>query len=504
LNPEVPETVVKVRDLVGNLEERGEAKIVTGGEREITGLTTDSRKVRPGDLFAALEGPRRDGHRFLSAAAAAGAAALMVESRREGGDPLPAGTALVEVDRVRDLLGEVADRYYGHPSGDLDLIGVTGTNGKTSVTYLLEAIFRAAGKKTGVIGTVEYRWDGRREAAPCTTPEAHDLQRMLRLMADDGVGAVAMEVSSHALAQHRILGCSFHTAIFTNLSRDHLDFHRDLEEYFLAKSRLFHDLRPGVAVINGDDPWGERILGEMTGKAVSYGRREGSDYRALEVQSDTAGIRMVLRHAGGDLALRSPLLGEHNVSNILAAAAAAGEYGLDGADIRTGIAAAGLIPGRFEQVSREGEPMVLVDYAHTPDALEHALGAARGITTGDLIVVFGCGGDRDRGKRPLMGDAAARLADRTFLTSDNPRGEDPALILGEIEKGFREAVGGRSRLDVVPDRSRAIGEAIAAAGPGDVVLIAGKGHEDYQVHSGRTVPFSDREEARRALEEREK
>jgi UDP-N-acetylmuramoyl-L-alanyl-D-glutamate--2,6-diaminopimelate ligase len=500
----VPKTVVKVRDLVGNIEGRGEATIVTGGEREITGLTTDSRRVRAGDLFAALEGPHRDGHRFLSAAAAAGAAALMVERRRGGGNPLPAGTALIEVDRVRDVLGEVAGRYYGHPSGDLDLIGVTGTNGKTSVTYLLEAIFRAAGKKTGVIGTVEYRWDGRRESAPCTTPEAHDLQRMLRLMADEKVEAVAMEVSSHALAQHRILGCSFHTAIFTNLSRDHLDFHRDLEEYFHAKSRLFHDLRPGVAVINGDDPWGERILGEVPGRAVSYGRGEGADYRALEVQSDAAGLQMVLRHGGRDLALRSPLLGEHNVSNILAAAAAAGEYGLKGDDIRAGIAAAGFIPGRFERISHEGEPMVLVDYAHTPDALGHALRAARGITNRDLIVVFGCGGDRDRGKRPLMGEEAARLADRTFLTSDNPRGEDPALILREIERGFRGAVGGRSRLEMVPDRSRAIAEAIAGAGAGDVVLVAGKGHEDYQIFAGRTVPFSDREEARRALEEREK
>lgn len=492
-----------MNELVGAIAAAGRLKVLSGSENEVAGLAVDSRMVRPGDLFAALSGPRHDGHRFLDEAVEAGASALLVERGRLQGDPGGAGAALLETDHVRDVFGEVAAAYYGHPSKELDLIGITGTNGKTSVSYLLESIFRAAGKRTGVIGTVEYRWGGSREMAPSTTPEAHDLQRLLRRMADDGVEAVAMEVSSHALTQHRTLGCTFRAAVFTNLSRDHLDFHEDLEDYFLAKSRLFHDMGPEAAVINADDPWGKRILGKIPGKGRSYGRKEGADYRAVEVNIHPGGIELLLRHGGVSLELRSTLLGEHNAANILAAAAAATECGVDGASIRRGIEAVQFIPGRFEMVSGEGEPLVLVDYAHTPDALEHALRAARPLSAARLIVVFGCGGDRDRGKRPLMGGIAARLADVTFLTSDNPRSEDPDLIIGEIAEGFRAADGGKGDLNIVTDRRRAIRQAVAAARKGEVVLIAGKGHEDYQILPEGKVPFADGEEARRALGERE-
>lgn len=495
--------IATVEELAGDMAVRGKAEVLAGAEREISGLSTDSRRISPGDAFFALPGPGSDGHRFLDDAVAAGAGALFIEKGRGEDRGGSGGMAIVEVENVRTALGEVADRFHGHPSGDLDLYGITGTNGKTSVAYLLEEIFRAAGMGAGMIGTVEYRWPGGTAKASCTTPEAHDLQRMLRLMADVGVQAVAMEVSSHALAQHRTVGCDFRAAIFTNLSRDHLDFHSDLEDYFTAKSRLFRDLQPRLAVINTDDSQGKRLMTLVPGGAVSYGRGEGSDYRARGVTAGVEGVRFSIEHGDKVFDVSSPLLGEHNVYNILAAAAAALECGIVVDSVVRGVSAASAIPGRFERVSKEGEPAVLVDYAHTPDALTHALRAARQFTGGRLIVVFGCGGDRDRGKRPLMGAAAAKLADITYLTSDNPRSEDPGKILGEVEAGFRKAVG-ESTLEIIPGRREAITAAIAAAAAGDTVLIAGKGHEDCQILAGGTIPFSDREEARRAIEERKR
>jgi UDP-N-acetylmuramoyl-L-alanyl-D-glutamate--2,6-diaminopimelate ligase len=320
-------------------------------------------------------------------------------------------------------------------------------------------------------------------------------------MADDGVRAVAMEISSHALAQHRVGGCAFRMAVFTNLGRDHLDFHADMEDYFAAKARLFRNYRPETILVNIDDPFGPRLL-DMTPNAISYGLADGADYTARGVTAGSSGMRFTLHApAGKEFVIRSGLLGIFNVYNVLAAAAAACEYGLAPEDVIRGIEGADTVPGRFEKVSREGEPPVIIDYAHTPDALGNALRAARLLVEGNLLLVFGCGGDRDRGKRQLMGGVAARLADRTFLTSDNPRSEDPGDILEEIAAGYRAQGEAGDRLRIVPDRREAIGEAIAAAGEGDVVLIAGKGHEETQVLSGRTVPFSDREEARRALRE---
>jgi UDP-N-acetylmuramoyl-L-alanyl-D-glutamate--2,6-diaminopimelate ligase len=488
---------MKIDELFGELERRGMVVVPGLRDREVTGLSIDSRRVRPGDLFAALAGPKSDGHRFAGAAAAAGAAALLVEKGKvEAG---AAGPVLVETDDVRDVLGKVADRFYGRPSTETEVFGVTGTNGKTSVTYLLESLLRAAGRSVGVMGTIDYRWGGKSERAASTTPESTELQRVLRAMADDGVEAVAMEVSSHSLAQRRLDGCAVPVAIFTNLSRDHLDFHRDMEDYFLAKARLFTDFSPALSVINGDDPWGERLLGMSSGRVITYGLKDGSDYSARSIVSDASGLRFRLRTPRDEFEAESPLLGMHNVYNILAAAAAALESGLDGNAVREGIRAAARIPGRFDLVSSESGRTVLVDYAHTPDALDYALRSARTVAGGSLILVFGCGGDRDRGKRPLMGAAAARLADVTFLTSDNPRSEEPMEILRQVETGFREVDRRRDRLHMIPDRRRAIRAALESAAAGDVVLIAGKGHEDYQEFSDKVVHFSDFEEAREAL-----
>jgi UDP-N-acetylmuramoyl-L-alanyl-D-glutamate--2,6-diaminopimelate ligase len=467
---------------------------------EIAGLATDSRDLRRGDLFAAFSGPHGDGHAHLDTAVAAGASALLVRRGIREKDSIDSSVAVVEAADVRVAFAEAADRFYGHPSGRLDLFGVTGTNGKTSVTHLLESLFRQADVKAGVVGTIEYRWDGKSEKAPCTTPEAGELQRLLKRMADDGVRAVAMEISSHALAQHRVRGCTFRTAVFTNLGRDHLDFHPDMEDYFSAKASLFREQRPETALVNLDDPWGARIAGEVAG-VLSYGLTAGSDYTAREVRADASGIRFILAGPGLEVELRSSLLGLFNVYNILAAAAAACEYGLSPEDVAAGVEGAKTVPGRFEKVSDEGGPTVLVDYAHTPDALAHALRAARLLVEKRLILVFGCGGDRDRGKRPLMGGVAAQLADVTYLTSDNPRSEDPGEILEEIAEGCRSVDGSGERVRVVPDRRSAIREAVAEAGPGDVVLIAGKGHEETQTLPDGPVPFSDREEAGKALRE---
>ncbi len=490
---------MKIKELFGELERKGMVVVPGLHEREVTGLSIDSRQVRPGDLFAALAGRKSDGHRFVSAAAAAGAAALLVEKGRV--EPVAAGPVLLETDDVRDVLGQVADRFYGRPSTEIEIFGVTGTNGKTSTTYLLESFLRAAGKRVGVMGTIDYRWGGQTERAASTTPESTELQRVLRAMADDGVEAAALEVSSHALAQRRLDGCVVPVAVFTNLSRDHLDFHRDMEDYFLAKARLFTDFNPALAVINSDDPWGERLMGMSSGRVISYGLRDGADYTARSIVSDASGLRFRLCTPREEFEAESRLLGLHNVYNILAAAAAALEYGLDGDAVREGIRAADRIPGRFDLVSSESGRTVIVDYAHTPDALDYALRSARAIARGSLILVFGCGGDRDRGKRPLMGEAAARLADVTFLTSDNPRSEEPMEILRQVEKGFRGVDSRRDRLHLVSDRRRAIREAVGSAASGDVVLIAGKGHEDYQELADRVVHFSDFEEAREALKD---
>jgi UDP-N-acetylmuramoyl-L-alanyl-D-glutamate--2,6-diaminopimelate ligase len=478
----------------------GAVRIVRGApEVRIAGIETDSRAVRPGALFAALPGRRSDGHGFLGAAAAAGAAALLVAPGR--GASAPGGPAVVEAADLRRALGAMADRFFDHPSGDLELVGVTGTNGKTTVTWILEAIGRAAGRKPGVIGTIACRWGGRERPAANTTPEAPELQRLLREMADSGVQIAALEASSHALELDRLVGCRFAVAVFTNLGRDHLDFHSDLVAYGAAKARLFTEFAPQASVINIDDPAGARLAAAARGAVVTYGLGATAGLRAVEIAAGAAGLSFVIAAEGLRLPVVSPLLGEHNVGNILAAAGAARALGLPWEAVRAGVAACRIVPGRFERVDGRGAgPLVLVDFAHTPEAVENALRVARGLCRGRVAVVLGCGGDRDRGKRPLMGAAAARLADRAYLTSDNPRSERPEEILAQILAGAR-ASGGAAELQVIEDRRAAIRAAIRDSGPGDLVLIAGKGHETTQTVGERALPFSDREEARRALEE---
>jgi UDP-N-acetylmuramoyl-L-alanyl-D-glutamate--2,6-diaminopimelate ligase len=353
-----------------------------------------------------------------------------------------------------------------------------------------------------VIGTIVCRWGQLERPAGNTTPEAPELQRLLREMVDAGVQVAALEASSHALELDRLVGCRFAVAIFTNLGRDHLDFHRSLDAYGAAKAKLFTGFSPGASVINADDRFGGRLIDAVGGNVVSYGRCESASVRAEEVEADAAGVRFVIAAEGRRLPIVSPLIGAHNVANILAAAAAARALGLSWDAVQAGVAACALVPGRFERVAAGGGagPLVLVDFAHTPEAVENALRVARGLCRGSLAVVLGCGGDRDRGKRPLMGAAAARLADRVYVTNDNPRSEEPSAILAQIVGGARDS-GGLAELLVIEDRRAAIRAAIRDSGIEDLVLIAGKGHEDTQIVGYEVRPFSDREEARRALEE---
>jgi UDP-N-acetylmuramoyl-L-alanyl-D-glutamate--2,6-diaminopimelate ligase len=477
----------------------GTARIVRGApETCIEAIVTDSRAVQPGALFAALPGRCSDGHRFLGAAAAAGAAALLVEPGQ--GVAAPPEVALVEAANLRRALGAMADRFFDHPSGDLQLVGVTGTNGKTTVTWILEAIVRAAGGAPGVIGTIVRRWGGRERAAGNTTPEAPELQQLLREMADAGVQVAALEASSHALELDRLVGCRFAVAIFTNLGRDHLDFHSDLAAYGAAKEKLFTAFAPPASVINADDPFGARLIAAAGGTVIAYGLGETAALRAVEIVADADGLRFFITAEGQRLSIVSPLIGAHNVANILAAAGAARALGFSWDAVRAGVAACALVPGRFERVDSGAGPLVLVDFAHTPEAVENALRVARGLCRGSLAVVLGCGGDRDRGKRPLMGAAAATLADRVYVTSDNPRSEVPEAIMAQIIDGAR-ASGGAAALRAIEDRRAAIRAAIRECGAGDLVLIAGKGHEDTQIVGATARQFSDREEARRALEQ---
>jgi UDP-N-acetylmuramoyl-L-alanyl-D-glutamate--2,6-diaminopimelate ligase len=473
-------------------------------DREITGLTDDSRRVSSGGLFVAVKGVQSDGHRFLAQAVAAGAGAIVVETGRVSGEMLASiGVPVIQVGDSRRALGFLASRFQGDPSRRLMMIGVTGTNGKTTTTYLCKAILEAAGVRAGLIGTVAYLFGEERVAATHTTPGPLELQGLLRRMVDAGMQAVVMEVSSHALALDRTAGCQFGTAVFTNLTQDHLDFHADMEDYFLAKLRLFTALDSDArAVVNGDDPYGARVVEATRAKVWTYAIDRPADLRAEDVQISLSGVRFTARTPAGSVALRSPLVGRHNVHNILAAVGVGLALGVPLEASVSGVAALETVPGRFEQVDA-GQPFtVVVDYAHTEDALYRLLTTAQTVRTGRIITVFGCGGDRDRSKRPKMGRVAARYSDVVVVTSDNPRTEDPDAIIREIlpgvEAGLRET--GHGRYLVHADRRAAIAEAVRLARPGDLVLIAGKGHEDYQIIGREKHPFDDRVVAREAIE----
>jgi UDP-N-acetylmuramoyl-L-alanyl-D-glutamate--2,6-diaminopimelate ligase len=458
---------------------------------EITGLAYDTRAVTAGTLFFCVPGFTRDGHEFAPEAIARGAVALVVER------PLNLGVPEIRVPSVRAAMAPAAAAFYGDPTKTLQTIGVTGTNGKTTTAFLVHALLEADRRPTGLLGTVKSVIAGAERPVERTTPEAIDLQRTFREMLDGGDVACAMEVSSHALDLHRADAIHFAVAIFTNLTQDHLDFHGTMEAYFEAKRRLFTNGRARHAVVNADDPYGARLAKE-TPDAITFAVENDATYRARDVSTDLTGSRFTVCGPDGITELRSPLPGLFNVYNVLGALAAVRALGVSAEVARAAIETAPSVPGRFEPVDAGQDFAVLVDYAHTPDSLENVLRAARGLVTGTagarVHVVFGCGGDRDRGKRPLMGEIATRLADRVIVTSDNPRSEDPEAIIEEILVG----TGPDAEHDA--DRRAAIHTAIAGARPDDVVVIAGKGHEQGQeFEGGRKIPFDDITVARETL-----
>jgi UDP-N-acetylmuramoyl-L-alanyl-D-glutamate--2,6-diaminopimelate ligase len=475
---------------------------------EVTGIAHDSRAVSPGAVFVAIKGRRADGASFAADAIARGAVAVVAESAPAAEAP---AVWLTTTD-ARLALAELAAIFYNRPSEALTVIGVTGTNGKTTSTYLLASVFDAAGRPCGRMGTVTVRVGpspaDERDASH-TTPEASEVQRLLREMAARGCKACAMEVSSHALVLHRVANVRFAAAIFTNLTRDHLDFHGDMQQYFAAKRRLFEMLPAGApAVVNVDDPKGVELAASVP-RPITYGIDRRADVQATAIQSSLEGLAFQVSTPAGPLQIRSPLVGRPNVYNILGVIGAAVGVGVDRPAIEQGIARLERVPGRFQVVSGTTDDVrVVVDYAHTDDALKNLLETARPLASGRLITVFGCGGDRDRTKRPLMGAVAARLSDLVVLTSDNPRSEPPERIIDEIKLGIVPPAdpGAPKRpatpLATNPDRRAAIHEAIRSARPGDLVVIAGKGHEKYQVIGDRTLPFDDVEVAHAALSDR--
>ena len=484
------------------LEALSDKRVVGNVPDTVRGLTADSRKVERGDCFVAVPGFKQDARRFIPDAVARGARLVVTE-----GDAVPGvGVAQVLVPATRPALARLAAAYYGHPSRALTVVGITGTNGKTTTSYLVDALLRDAGP-TGILGTIQYVVGDEVRPAGQTTPEALDIEAMLATMRDRGVRGVAMEVSSHALALARVEGLAFDVAVFTNLTQDHLDFHGSLDEYGRAKRRLFELLagspkRRRTAVVNGDDPWGGRMVAGLDLDVLTFGLGAGHRVRAARWTSSLEGIHMHVETPRGAVDLDSPLIGEHNVMNLLGAVGAGIGLGLEPGAIARALAGVTAVPGRFEQV-RAGQPfLVIVDYAHTPDALERVLTTARKITTGRLGVVFGCGGDRDRTKRPIMGEIAARLADRAWITSDNPRSENEHAIIEEIAIGVRRVCAAPDRYAMVADRRAAIFAALSWAAAGDAIVIAGKGHETYQIVGADILPFDDRAVARNILAER--
>ena len=474
----------------------GDAQVV------ISGLELDSRRVFPGQAFFAIHGYRQDGHRFIPDALARGALAVVSEAA-----PAPGSdgrlAAWVQVPNARRALALAAAEFYGHPSEQLQLVGVTGTNGKTTVSFLIASILDAAGKKPALFGTIEYRLafgePGGSRPAPNTTPESLDLQRMLRQVVEAAGKSAVMEVSSHSLALERVAGCSFHTAVWTNFSRDHLDFHPTVEDYYAAKAKLFLATEgqpaPQIAVLNADDAHCSAISNQTPARIVRFGIEQPADVTARKWKAGRSGISLTAQTPAGPVELESPLVGRHNVYNLLAATAAAIGLGATSEQIRQGVRSL-RVPGRMEAVDL-GQPFgVYVDYAHTEEALKSLVASGRELAPqGHLLVVFGCGGDRDRTKRPLMGLAAA-ACDRVILTSDNPRSEDPLQIINDVTVGLQKA---RANYVIEPDRGAAIERALAEARAGDAVLIAGKGHETFQMVGDRRIPFDDRESARAAL-----
>ena len=474
---------------------------------DVSTLCYAADKCEEGSLFVAITGLKHDGHDYIADAVNRGARHIIHEKDIR----VPSGVTAIKVTNSRRALGVLAKNYFGNPSAKLCLIGVTGTNGKTTISYLLESILKAAGFKCGVLGTVNYRYNDKTYPAPNTTPESYDLQKILRAMADEGVTHVIAEVSSHAVDLKRVDDCDFDLGVFTNLTRDHLDYHLTMENYFQAKKRFFAEVlpqskkvHPQKMVINADDQWGQKILQEVKLPAITYGIESGSAIGATNYELSLAGIKAQINLAGESVSIKSPLIGKFNLSNIMAAVGAAAILQVSSSVIKKGIENLFYVPGRLERVDSPSGFNVFVDYAHTDDALRRVLQNLVELKKKRIITVFGCGGNRDTGKRPLMGEAATFYSDFTIVTSDNPRLEDPLAIIAEIEAGIDRRKIQKIAPDnlkvkddvhsytVISERRKAIETAISAARQGDIILIAGKGHEDYQILGTNKIPFDDR------------
>ena len=481
-------TATPVRQIIGPLD------------RPVESIAYDSRRVQRNSLFVALHGEKTDGHEFIGQAIEKGASVIVAEREEK----YPRATCVV-VEDTRSALADLAASFYGFPSRRLKLAAVTGTNGKTTTTFLIKHICEKAGLRCGLIGTVRYEIGERILPAIRTTPESPDLQELLTQIANAGCRAAAMEVSSHALARERTRGLEWDVAVFTNLTQDHLDFHGTMEAYFESKLKLFTGLaeqqkkKKSIAIVNSDDRYGEQLLNKINKKmpVITYGMGVHADFRASNYRMEFGGTSYQLDARGKSYLVRVPLIGRFNVANSLAALAAANALGINIREAVLSLGKSPQVPGRLEAVPAKRQFQVFVDYAHTPDALLNVLKTLRELEPGRLIVVFGCGGDRDRQKRPLMGEIADRHADYAIITSDNPRKEDPSAIIDEVEKGFRS-----DHYQKIGDRTEAIARAIDLAQPRDIVLIAGKGHENYQEFADHTVPFDDIQVARHALENR--
>jgi len=482
-------------------------------QTEVVSITEDSRAVRPGSVFVAIQGTQQDGHNFVSQAISQGAVGVIVEDGCFQSPPAETSSAvsvLIHVNNSRKALGLMASRLYGNPSLHLKMVGVTGTNGKTTVTHLAKSLLEAQGHRVGLLGTVGYTYGKEQRAAAHTTPAPVQLQEMLEEMVGAGIEVGVLEVSSHALELDRVAGCEFDIVVFTNLTQDHLDFHHTMERYFQSKLHLFTDYVTGGeklgskrALVNADDPWAPLILQQCSIPVWTFGLHSKADIQAEAIQLDMDGTQFVVNSPLGRMTINSQLVGEHNVSNVLGAIGIGLEMGMSPDLIEQALESVSNVPGRFERIQEGQDFTVVVDYAHTDDALQRLLEAAQTVKQGRIITVFGCGGDRDPGKRSKMGRVAVKNSDLVIVTSDNPRTEDPQAILADIEEGI-EALPPEDRCSyqMIPDRGRAIQTAIETACSGDLVLIAGKGHEDYQILGTQKIHVDDREEARKAIRQR--
>ena len=477
---------MKILDLMRGIPTTG---LTGNGGTDVLGIAYSSKEVRPGFMFAALRGSRTDGMGFLQEALGNGAVAVLSEWPK----PPNADVAWIQAADAREAMALASANFYGHPSEKLKVVGITGTKGKTTTAYILESIIKAAGSVPGVIGTVEYRWPNFRASAERTTPEAPDLQKMLYDMLQAGCTHGLLEVSSHALDQKRVWGVRFDVSVFTNLSGEHMDYHHSMDGYFEAKKKLFFlNHKKDASVVNMDDPWGKRLIAELPLRTITFGLEPAAIVQAEKFRMSENGLELQVKYPGGRITMSSKLVGKHNVYNILAATAAALALNIPVQAVIKGVSALRGVPGRFEIVENSFGLNIVVDYAHTDNALQNVLEAIRELKPRRIILVFGAGGNRDRGKRERMGEVAARLADWTIVTSDNPRDEDPLAIISDIEKGLRNKKS--STYEVIPDRREAIAKAIAVGKKGDYVLIAGKGHEDYQIIKDKKTRFSDVEE----------